>query len=116
MVVDFAFYPMHFLKMSKRPNNASLIQCIGASYTRTCFGILERHHQGVRYEHAEMMPNVVESREGWELYIVTDGVMVGLYPYLHAACYSIQLPSFSASHDIGHNLSMLISDYLMMAF
>jgi hypothetical protein len=25
-----------------------------------------------------MVPNVVESREGWELYIVTDGVMVGI--------------------------------------
>jgi hypothetical protein len=33
---------------------------------------------GVRYEHAEMVPNVVKSREGWELYIVTDGVMVGI--------------------------------------
>jgi hypothetical protein len=26
---------MHFLMMSKRPRNASLIQCIGACYTRT---------------------------------------------------------------------------------
>jgi hypothetical protein len=34
------------------------------------------HHQGVRYEHAEMVLNVVKSREGWELYIVTDGVRV----------------------------------------
>jgi hypothetical protein len=34
--------------------------------------------QGFRYEHAEMVPNVVKSREGWELYIVTDGEMVGL--------------------------------------
>jgi hypothetical protein len=25
-----------------------------------------------------MVPNVVGSREGWELYIVTDGVMVGI--------------------------------------
>jgi hypothetical protein len=25
-----------------------------------------------------MVPNVVKSREGWELYIVTDGVMVGI--------------------------------------
>jgi hypothetical protein len=24
------------------------------------------------------MPNVVGSREGWELYILTDGVMVGI--------------------------------------
>jgi hypothetical protein len=33
-------------------------------------------NQGVRYEHAEMVPNVVKSRERWELYIVTDGIMV----------------------------------------
>jgi hypothetical protein len=25
-----------------------------------------------------MVPNVVGNREGWELYIVTDGVMVGI--------------------------------------
>jgi hypothetical protein len=25
-----------------------------------------------------MVPNVVKSREGWELYILTDGVMVGI--------------------------------------
>jgi hypothetical protein len=52
-----------------------------------------------------MVPNVVGSREGWELYIVTDGFS-----------HSIQLPSFSASNDIGHHLSMFISDSLMMAF
>jgi hypothetical protein len=60
--------------MSKRPTNTSLFQCIGASYTATCFGISKCHHQGVQHEHAEMVPNVVKSREGWELYIVTDGV------------------------------------------
>jgi hypothetical protein len=27
---DFALWTMHFLMMSKRPTNASLIQCIGA--------------------------------------------------------------------------------------
>jgi hypothetical protein len=42
-------------------------------YIPTCFGI-SKYHQGVRYEHAEMVPNVVKSREGWELYIVTDSV------------------------------------------
>jgi hypothetical protein len=26
-----------------------------------------------------MVPNVVKSREGWELYIVTDGVMIGMF-------------------------------------
>jgi hypothetical protein len=25
-----------------------------------------------------MLPDVVGSREGWELYIVTDGIMVGI--------------------------------------
>jgi hypothetical protein len=35
-------------------------------------------HQGVCNEHAEMVPNVVKIREGWELYIVTDVLMVGL--------------------------------------
>jgi hypothetical protein len=67
-----------YLMISKRPINASLIQCIGAFYTPTCFGISKCHHQGVRYEHAEMVLNVVKRREGWELYIVTDGVMVGI--------------------------------------
>jgi hypothetical protein len=56
-----------------------------------------------------MEPNVVGSRERWELYIVTYGVMV-------AACHNIQLPSFSASHDIRHHLCMFISDSPMMAF
>jgi hypothetical protein len=36
-----------------------------------------------------MVPNVVKSRDGWELYIVPD---------------------------VGHHLSMFISDSLMMAF
>jgi hypothetical protein len=31
-------------------------------------------------------------------------------------CHNIQLPSFSAFHDIGHHLSMFISESLMMAF
>jgi hypothetical protein len=33
---------------------------------------------GIRYEHAKMVPNVVKSRDGWELYIVTDGIMFGI--------------------------------------
>jgi hypothetical protein len=48
--------------------------------------------------------------EGWKLYIVTDGVMVRI------SCHNIQLSSFSAFHDVGHHLSMFISDSLMMAF
>jgi hypothetical protein len=27
------------------------------------------------------VPNFVGSREGWELYIVTDGTMVGISPH-----------------------------------
>jgi hypothetical protein len=30
------------------------------------------------------MPNVVGSREGWELYIVTGGVMVGIISLMMA--------------------------------
>jgi hypothetical protein len=60
-----------------------------------------------KYEHAEMMPNVVGSREGWELYIVTDGVMVGIL-LGEGAQWSF--------HDIGHHLSMFISDCLIMTF
>jgi hypothetical protein len=26
-----------------------------------------------------LVPNVVVSREGWELYIVTDGIIVGMF-------------------------------------
>jgi hypothetical protein len=33
---------------------------------------------GVQYEHAEIVPNVVKSRDGWELYIVTDGITVDI--------------------------------------
>jgi hypothetical protein len=44
-----------------------------------------------------MVPNVMGSREGWgELYI--------------------QLPFFSASHNIGHHPIIFMSDFLMMAF
>jgi hypothetical protein len=34
----------------------------------------------------------------------------------YAVCHNIQLPFFSAFHDIGHRLSMFILDPLMMAF
>jgi hypothetical protein len=37
---------------------------------------LKCHHQGVKHDPAEM-PNVVGSK-GWELHIVTGGVMVGI--------------------------------------
>jgi hypothetical protein len=45
-----------------------------------------------------MVPNVVKSREGWELYIVTDGVMVGILL------------------GEGSQLGSFILDSLMMAF
>jgi hypothetical protein len=38
------------------------------------------------------------------------------YPNHYAVCHNIQLPSFSALHDIGHHLSIFILDSLMMAF
>jgi hypothetical protein len=46
-------------------------------------------------------PMSLKSREGWELYIVTDGVMVGMVDHY-------AFPSSSAFHDIGHHLSMFI--------
>jgi hypothetical protein len=46
----------------------------GKGYTPTCFGISKCYHQGFRYEYADMVPNVVKSTEGWELYIVTDAM------------------------------------------
>jgi hypothetical protein len=64
----------------------------------------------------------MKSREGWELYIVTDSVMLGIYPVMvvypdhYAICHNIQLPSFYAFHDIGHHLSMFLLDSLIMAF
>jgi hypothetical protein len=35
---------------------------------------------------------------------------------MYALCHNIQLPSFSAYHNIWHHLSMFISDSLLMAF
>jgi hypothetical protein len=49
------------------------------------------------------VPNVVGSREGWELYIVTGGVMVYRDPSL--------LPT-----TLGTSLSRITFDSLMMAF
>jgi hypothetical protein len=86
-----------YYMVNVKPTNTLTIQCICAQYSPTYLGILKYHNKGVRYEHAEMVPNVVGSREGWELYIVTCFLMVGI-----SVCYSIQLTSFSASHDIGH--------------
>jgi hypothetical protein len=38
-------------------------------------------------------------------------VMVGILTFRHyAVCHNIQLPSFSASHDIGHHLSIGLPD------
>jgi hypothetical protein len=62
--------------VNEKTTNALTIQCIGTQYSPTCFGILKRHHHGVKL--LKQVPNVVESREGWELYIVTGGVVVGI--------------------------------------
>jgi hypothetical protein len=35
--------------------------------TATCFSISKCHHQAVRYEHAEMVPNVVRAKTGWNI-------------------------------------------------
>jgi hypothetical protein len=55
-------------------------------------------------------------REKRELCIMTDGLMVGIYPDHYAVCHNIQLPFFSPFHDIEHHLSLFISESLMMAF
>jgi hypothetical protein len=66
----FAFLTMHFLKVYEKPTNALLIQCIGTPYSPTRFSTLKCQHQGVEH--------VMGSREGWELYIATGGVMVSI--------------------------------------
>jgi hypothetical protein len=43
-------------------------------------------------------------------------IMPSKLPHQYAVCHNIQLPSFSAFHDIGHHLSMSISDSQMMVF
>jgi hypothetical protein len=38
----------------KKPTNALINQCIGTQYSPTCFGTLNWHHQGVKYDPAEI--------------------------------------------------------------
>jgi hypothetical protein len=58
------------------------------------------------------VPNVVGSREGWELYIVTGGVMVGIkIPVTIYSSHTSLLPT-----TLGTYLSKIIFDSLMMAF
>jgi hypothetical protein len=45
---------MHFLKVNEKPTNALAIQRIGIQYSPTCFGTLKCHHQGVKYDPAEI--------------------------------------------------------------
>jgi hypothetical protein len=109
---DFAAWTMHFLMMSKRPTNA-MYWCLIYFYI---FRHFKMPSSGSPIWTCWMVPNVVKSREGWELYIVTDGVMVSMLLGEGAQCHNIQLPFFSAFRDIGHYLSMFITDSLMMAF
>jgi hypothetical protein len=56
--------------------------------------------------------NVVGSREGWELYIVTGGVMVGIiYSYTIFNSHPSLLPT-----TLGSCLSRIMFDSLMMTF
>jgi hypothetical protein len=45
---------MHFLEVNEKPTNALIIQCVGTQYSPTCFGTLKCHHQGVKYDPAEI--------------------------------------------------------------
>jgi hypothetical protein len=91
---------MYFLNVNEKPTNAFIIQYIGAQSSATCFGNLKCHNQGFKRDRAEMGSHVMGSREEWELCFVTGGMMVS-YSDHHAVCYNIQLPFFSASHDMG---------------
>jgi hypothetical protein len=73
---------MHFLKVNEKPTNALIIQY--TQYPPTCFGILKCRHQGVKHDLAEI------------------GAKCSGKLRRMGACYNIQLPSFSASHNIGH--------------
>jgi hypothetical protein len=64
--------------VNENPTNASIIQYIGTQYSPTCFGTLKCHHHGVKRDPAEIGAQSRRSREGWELYIVTGGMMVGI--------------------------------------
>jgi hypothetical protein len=44
------------------------------------------------------------------------GILHPVISDYYAVCHNIQLPSFYGFHDIGHHLSMFISDSLMTAF
>jgi hypothetical protein len=65
---------------------------------------------------SEMVPNVVKSREGWELYIVTDCVMVGILsrPLCRLSQYRAVILLCFSRHWA--HLSMFILDSLIMAF
>jgi hypothetical protein len=84
--------------VNKKPTNALIIHSVGTQYSPTCFSTSKCHHQEVKYDPAEIGSRELGSRKGWQLYILT------------------QLPSFSASQDMGTYLSRIIFDFLMMAF
>jgi hypothetical protein len=62
--------------MIKNPTNHHSFNVLVLNILLHVSAFSKCHHQAVRYEHAEMVPSVVKIREGWELYIVTDCVMV----------------------------------------
>jgi hypothetical protein len=59
------------------------------------------------------VPNVVGSREGWKLYIVTGGVMIRIYtsPVTIYRSHPSLLPT-----TLGTYLSRIMFDSLMLAF
>jgi hypothetical protein len=69
---------MHFLKVNEKPTNSLAIQCTVTQYSPTRFDTLKCHHHGVKHDPAERGAPCHGNHEGWELYIVTGGVMVGI--------------------------------------
>jgi hypothetical protein len=60
----------------KKPTNALIVQCIDTRLSPTYSGTLKCRNQGVNHDPAEIVPNAVEIRNGWKLYIVAGGVLV----------------------------------------
>jgi hypothetical protein len=45
---------MHFLKVIEKPINGLIIHCISTQFPATCFDTLKCHHQGAKYDPAEI--------------------------------------------------------------
>jgi hypothetical protein len=50
----FPFWTIYFLKVNRKRTNAVILQCIDILRSRTCFGTLKCHHQGVNHDPAEI--------------------------------------------------------------